>query len=113
MTPQRRGLRGEDICLVGIAFAWVGIGLREDPMPPVAAEGDRHWCASTIDPTHSSRAEWALLPGVGPALATRLAAAADSGEDLSQPRALDAVKGIGPAMMETLRPFVCREDSAP
>lgn len=107
MTPQRRGLRGEDVCLAAIAFVLVWVGLWNDLVPTAPP-----WCSCTIDPTRASRAEWALLPGVGPKLAARLAAAAESGEDLGEPRALDAVKGIGPAMMERLRPFVCREEYA-
>ncbi|MDA1008491.1 MAG: hypothetical protein O2800_05750 [Planctomycetota bacterium] len=54
--------------------------------------------AVRFDPKRVATDEWALLPGVGPSLASKLTQARESGLDLGDPVALDSVKGVGPKM---------------
>ncbi len=68
-----------------------------------------------LDPNRASVAELELLPGLGPKLAARIAAARDgAGERPSFRTAadLDLVPGIGPARVAQLAPFLRFEQTA-
>jgi competence protein ComEA len=47
-----------------------------------------------------------LLPGVGPALAERIVVDRQQNGPFAKVTDLDRVRGIGPAMLERLTPFV-------
>jgi competence ComEA-like helix-hairpin-helix protein len=68
--------------------------LRQKPL----AQGE------TIDPNRASEAELDRLPGVGPATARAIVAVRDSGVVFSTPGDLAAVRGVGPRLVERLRP---------
>lgn len=53
----------------------------------------------------ATQAQLQLLPRVGPALAQRIMQA----RPIANEQVLDAVRGIGPATLELLRPWVCYE----
>ena len=63
-------------------------------------EGER------LDPNTAPAEELERLPGVGPALAARIIAYRDSAGPFPAVDSLEAVKGIGPATLERLRPLV-------
>lgn len=61
------------------------------------------------DPLNVNRAtaaEIELLPGIGPAVAKRIIARRDSVRRFEKLEDLDAVKGIGPALLKKIEPFV-------
>ncbi len=60
---------------------------------------------SPININTASLAELETLPGVGPALASRVVAARAQ-KRLSNTNDLDAISGIGPKKLEAMRPFV-------
>ena len=59
-----------------------------------------------LDPNTATLDSLQLLPGVGPVLAGRIAAAREGGTIFRQPSDLLAVKGIGPASLARLAPFL-------
>jgi DNA uptake protein ComE-like DNA-binding protein len=69
-----------------------------------------------LDPNTAPLDSLQLLPGVGPVLAARIAAAREGGAVFRQPSDLLAIKGIGPASLARLAPFLRfagRRDAAP
>ena len=60
------------------------------------------WTPLQISAASRDASTWRLLPGVGPVLASRLAAAAP----FQDPAALQAVDGIGPATASQLVPHI-------
>ena len=63
------------------------------------AEGER------LDPNHASEVELDRLPGVGPATASAMVAARDTAP-FEAPGDLLRVRGIGPATLERIRPWI-------
>ena len=59
----------------------------------------------TLDPNRAPAVQLDRLPGVGPATAARIAAARDSAP-FATPEDLLRVRGIGPATLEKMRPFL-------
>ncbi len=59
-----------------------------------------------LDPNTATLDSLQLLPGVGPVLAGRIVAAREGGSVFRQPSDLLAVKGIGPASLARLTPFL-------
>jgi competence ComEA-like helix-hairpin-helix protein len=84
-----------------------GVGWAVPPPPPVASAG---WAGpagarpEVIDLNRADAAALETLPGVGPVLAARIVAYRDSVGGLTSPEELLAVRGIGPATLERLRP---------
>lgn len=72
----------------------------EQPDPPAPNLTRR------INVNTASQAELELLPGIGPALATRIIEHRTANGRFKTVDSLDAVKGIGPKMLEKLRPLV-------
>lgn len=62
--------------------------------------------ATPLDPNTAPTDSLQLLPGVGPVLAGRIVASRQGGNPFRRPEDLLAVKGIGPASLERLRPFL-------
>jgi competence protein ComEA len=68
-----------------------------------------------LDPDGASAAEWERLPGIGPALASRIVADRTAHGPFGSAEGLLRVRGIGPRTLERLRPFLRKApaDSAP
>jgi competence protein ComEA len=64
------------------------------------AEGER------IDPNSAEDVELDRLPGIGAATAEAIVAARDDGLTFGRAEDLEAVRGVGPATVERLRPFL-------
>ena len=69
---------------------------------PCAAPAD----GEPLDVDRATAEELERLPGIGPALASRIVTARDSLDGFGQIEALCVVKGIGPALVARLRPLV-------
>lgn len=59
-----------------------------------------------LDPNTAPADSLQLLPGVGPVMAARIVAAREAGAVYRRPEDLLAVKGIGPATLARLEPFL-------
>lgn len=59
-----------------------------------------------LDINQAGAAELEALPGIGPAVAKRIIARRDSVGRFSSVADLDSVRGIGPVLLEKLRPLV-------
>jgi competence protein ComEA len=59
-----------------------------------------------LDLNRASESEIEALPGIGPAVAARIVARRDSLGRFRHVEDLDSVKGIGPALIEKIRPLV-------
>lgn len=79
------------LCLLILA----PVALAQDATTPASAGG-------VVNVNEASPEQLQLLPRIGPALAERIIAA----RPLADLAALDAVKGIGPAMLSMLEPLV-------
>jgi competence protein ComEA len=62
------------------------------------AEGER------IDPNRADEVELDRLPGIGPSVAQAIVAAREDGLGFRTPEDLLAVRGVGPATLERIRP---------
>ena len=60
----------------------------------------------TIDPNAASEVELDRLPGVGPSAARAIVAAREAGGGFAAPEDLLQVRGIGPATLERIRPYL-------
>lgn len=90
--------------------AWVWIpAVTETPLPvptPPAAEAPVPPSLARININTATAAELEILPGVGPTLAQRIVAYREAHGPFASVDDLLAVKGIGPAKLEQLRPYV-------
>ncbi len=59
-----------------------------------------------MDLNRTSVRDLALLPGIGPAIARRIAAEQNNRGDFTSPEDLTRVRGVGPNTIEKIRPFV-------
>ncbi len=66
-----------------------------------------------VDPNRDPEVELARLPGVGPALAARIAAHRGEDGPFQRPEDLEAVPGIGPATVERIRDRLDLSDPPP
>jgi competence protein ComEA len=64
-----------------------------------------------INLNSATQAELELLPGVGPALASRIIVHRTEHGAFASVDRLDDVKGIGPAKLAKIRPLVCVDDA--
>lgn len=60
----------------------------------------------TVDLDRADAVELDLLPGIGPALAARIVADREANGPFGSPEGLGRVRGIGPAIVEGIRPHV-------
>jgi competence ComEA-like helix-hairpin-helix protein len=81
-----------------------GVGWAAPPVAPVGRAGAPGAGAEVIDLNRADAAALEALPGVGPVLAARIVAYRDSVGGLASPEELLAVRGIGAATLERLRP---------
>ena len=93
---------------------------RDDKASHVSTGGDT--CASTaesendsylrLDLNKASAGELMALPGIGEKRARAIVAWRDANGPFRSVNDLDQVRGIGPATLERLRPFVCVGEAA-
>lgn len=98
---------GEQIMVPGEGEAGEGSEGHHDPAAPVAPGGNAAGGAGS--PVNLNTADGTLLqrlPGVGPALSERIIAHRETVGPFTSMTDLDAVSGIGPAMMEKLEGLV-------
>jgi competence ComEA-like helix-hairpin-helix protein len=103
------GVRG-----VGVATleAWSGlVTLESAPESPARApiatsRSPAVERSTTVDLNHATTAELERLPGVGAMLAQRIVALRDTLGGFQSLEQLERVRGIGPAMLEKLKPMV-------
>ena len=74
--------------------------------PPVASEAGTP-AGTCVRLATATEAELQTLPGIGPALATRIISYRATHPRLSSVEELDDVPGIGPSLIEKIRPGVC------
>jgi comEA protein len=86
------------------AFRAAGKALAQQPAPPHSKS--LYSKSGPIDINHATEAELETLPGIGPAVAARIIAYRDSVRRFEKVEDLDSVKGIGPAILEKVRPLV-------
>ena len=97
-------LLGVALALLGVhAWGYLSWGSRPTDLDPGRA-GAYH-----IDLNRADRAELLQLPGVGPALAERIEAYRRENGRFRSVEDLRHVRGVGPAMLARLRPWVCVE----
>jgi competence ComEA-like helix-hairpin-helix protein len=77
-----------------------------DAVPGDRAAGRRGERPEPIDVNRADAAALATLPGIGPVLAARIVAYRDSVGPFPDLDALVAVRGVGPATLERLRPLL-------
>jgi len=65
-----------------------------------------------FDVDRASVAEWVRLPGIGPSLAARIVADRDAHGPFVAPEGLLRVRGIGPKILEKIRPFLTARGGA-
>lgn len=75
------------------------------PSPP-AYPKPQYSKSGPIDINRATEAELDGLPGIGPAVARRIVAYRDSVGRFGKIEDLDSVKGIGPVLLEKVRPLV-------
>lgn len=76
--------------------------------PPVASAGTGTASGACVRLATATEADLQTLPGIGPALATRIISYRATHPRLSSVEELDDVPGIGPSLIEKIRPGVCR-----
>ena len=87
----------------------IRVGVVGEP-PPVAsaAAGSTAGTGTCVRLATATEADLQTLPGIGPALATRIISYRATHPRLSSVEELDDVPGIGPSLIEKIRPGVCR-----
>ena len=78
-----------------------GMRVRVSPSPPGGTSA-----SAPLDVNRATAAQLEALPGIGPALAARILAHRDSAGGFRTLEDLRQVRGIGPAMLERMRPLV-------
>ena len=76
--------------------------------PSVASAGTGTASGACVRLATATEADLQTLPGIGPALATRIISYRATHPRLSSVEELDDVPGIGPSLIEKIRPGVCR-----
>ena len=79
----------------------------ESPPPASSAAGPTAGTGTCVRLPTATEDELQTLPGIGPALATRIISYRATHPRLSSVEELDDVPGIGPSLIEKIRPGVC------
>lgn len=81
---------------------------KQRPAPPRRAAADPVYIVETgpLDLNRASAEDIERLPFIGPAMAQRIVARRDSVRRFRSLEELDSIKGVGPALIEKLRPLV-------
>lgn len=79
----------------------------ESPPPASSADGPTAGTGTCVRLATATEDELQTLPGIGPALATRIISYRATHPRLSSVEELDDVPGIGPSLIEKIRPGVC------
>ena len=79
----------------------------ESPPPASSAAGTAAGTGTCVRLATATEDELQTLPGIGPALATRIISYRATHPRLSSVEELDDVPGIGPSLIEKIRPGVC------
>ena len=79
----------------------------ESPPPASSAAGTAAGTGTCVRLATATEDELQTLPGIGPALATRIVSYRSTHPRLSSVEELDDVPGIGPSLIEKIRPGVC------
>jgi len=129
--PEVRSLRVAVAVLVTLsAFRLVVAGtVPSDPLPgdevdahalatrTAATEGERRGLpldsGQRVDPNRAPEVELDRIPGIGPATARAIVAARNSGIVFRRAQDLQEVKGIGPALVERIAPYLDVTVAAP
>lgn len=80
----------------------------ESPPPASSAAGSTAGTGTCVRLATATEADLQTLPGIGPALATRIISYRATHPRLSTVEELDDVPGIGPSLIEKIRSGVCR-----
>lgn len=93
---------------------WLAERLPSAPPPAAPAVTAPARPAGRLDPNTCPVDSLLLLPGIGPALAERIAAARRAGVHFACARDLQAIRGIGPRTVDRLEPYLAfpQPDSA-
>lgn len=97
--------------LIGSALALLALSILRDrcvdrmPVTPPCGTPSRP-PAWTIDLNHADAASLQVLPGIGPGLADRIVRDRAVHGPFAGPSDLDRVAGVGPVLLERIRPFV-------
>jgi len=99
------------LLILGPGGSWREPGWLAEHLPPlpveeVPPEQRRRVLTAPIDPNVCSPDSLELLPGIGPALAGRIAAARARGVHFACARDLQEIRGIGPRLTERLSPYL-------
>jgi competence ComEA-like helix-hairpin-helix protein len=87
-----------------LASSWSGS--RGLPLDAAAARASGGRPASTLNLNTATPVELESLPGIGPALASRIIAQRQKNGPFARIEDLDNVRGIGAATLERIRPYV-------
>ena len=95
--------------LLGSAVLWMARGFRQELLRPGDGARTSPATVDTLHPLDLNRAgvsELTRLPGIGPALATRIVEYRKRHGPFHTVEELEAVKGIGPAKLSRLTPYL-------
>ena len=84
----------------------VGESVPPPPAPPADAAASPSVPAGPVDLNRATAAELDLLPGIGPATAQAIVDHREANGPFASVDDLEAVRGIGPAKLEAIRPLV-------
>lgn len=110
LEPALAGDAGADTAAVAYPAGDPAAGSRPASAAGPAPAGARTRAAKgppvPLDPNRAPPDSLQLLPGVGPVMAGRIVAAREQGTVFRRPEDLLAIKGIGPATLARLAPFL-------
>ena len=96
---------GTKLLIVLLAVAIGGTALLRAGRVPVAATA-AVWPDMRLDVNTAPATEFNALPGIGPRLAERLAADREANGPFESVEDLARVRGIGPKLVQRIRPYV-------
>ncbi len=107
MTLERAPAEGLALLSLCAAMAVAAFRLSETQMK-TPMEGPRHTTLPQwrVDLDAAGADELAALPGIGPALASTIVADRQARGPFGTLKGLDLVRGVGPLILEQIRPFV-------